>query len=257
MASSDLATYELQLQQVEAALTTDPDSAELLKLKEDLVQVIDLTKELIAAQDDTPTAATSQGESSKGRKRVFVEDDEEDDDDQPAFSKRSAGDDLVPVKHWRVGELCQAMWSKDGQYYEASIEEITTDGQVSVKFLGYGNQDVTTLGLLKLSSSAAGAAGLSTTLAEKKEMLAKQKEYLKKRKQKKQERFKKMEQEREEEKGKWQNFSHKAFGKKGFVKKSIFKTPENAQGRVGIGTCGVSGKEMTNFSSGPKHRKGV
>jgi hypothetical protein len=53
---------------------------------------------------------------------------------------------------------------------------------------------VTTLGLLKLSSSAAGAAGLSTTLAEKKEMLAKQKEYLKKRKQKKQERFKKMEQ---------------------------------------------------------------
>ena len=30
-------------------------------------------------------------------------------------------------------------------------------------------------------------------------------------------------QEREDEKGKWQNFSHKAFGKKGFVKKSIFK----------------------------------
>jgi hypothetical protein len=26
------------------------------------------------------------------------------------------------------------------RYYEASIEEITTDGQVSVKFLGYGNQ---------------------------------------------------------------------------------------------------------------------
>ena len=37
----------------------------------------------------------------------------------------------------------------------------------------------------------------------------------------------------EKEKGKWQNFSKKAFGKKGFVKKSIFKTPEEAAGKVG------------------------
>lgn len=36
---SDLATYELQLQQVEVALTTDPENSELLKLKEDLEQV--------------------------------------------------------------------------------------------------------------------------------------------------------------------------------------------------------------------------
>jgi hypothetical protein len=36
-----------------------------------------------------------------------------------------------------------------------------------------------------------------------------------------------MEEEREGEKNKWQNFSNKAFGKKGFVKKSIFKTPGN------------------------------
>ena len=37
----------------------------------------------------------------------------------------------------------------------------------------------------------------------------------------------------EKEKGKWQNFSKKAFGKKGFVKKSIFKSPEEADGKVG------------------------
>ena len=36
----------------------------------------------------------------------------------------------------------------------------------------------------------------------------------------------------EKEKGKWQNFSKKAFGKKGFVKKSIFKTPEQAAGKA-------------------------
>ena len=42
---------------------------------------------------------------------------------------------------------------------------------------------------------------------------------------------------REKEKHKWQNFSTKAFGKKGFVKKSIFKTPENAQVRVALTFC--------------------
>ena len=97
----------------------------------------------------------------------------------------------------------------------------------------------------------------------------------------------------EKEKGKWQNFSKKAFGKKGFVKKSIFKTPEEAAGKVrnhslndranllsslwelfshncdfyhyfvtymyfqvGVGTMGIGGKEMTEFSTVPKYRKG-
>ena len=46
---------------MEAALTIDADNAELLKLKEDLVQVIDLTKELITAQDDTPAPKHSIG----------------------------------------------------------------------------------------------------------------------------------------------------------------------------------------------------
>ena len=95
----------------------------------------------------------------------------------------------------------------------------------------------------------------SATSANRKEQLAKQREYLKKKKLKKQERFKQLETEREKEKSKWQNFSTKAFGKKGFVKKSIFKTPENPTGRVGIGTCGVGGAEMTKYTSATKHHK--
>ena len=80
------------------------------------------------------------------------------------------------------------------RYYEAKIEEITADGQVSVRFAGYQSLEVTTLGLLKLANSESGAAGSSSGIVNKKEMLAKQKEYLKKRKLKKQERMKKMEQ---------------------------------------------------------------
>ena len=39
MAESDLSSYQLQLQQVEAALTADPENQELLKLKGDLEEV--------------------------------------------------------------------------------------------------------------------------------------------------------------------------------------------------------------------------
>ena len=119
-------------------------------------------------------------------------------------------------------------------------------------FQGYGNNSVTTLGLLKAPALGFTASAAS---ANRKEQLAKQREYLKKKKAKKLERFQQMETQREAEKNKWQNFSAKAFGKKGFVKKSIFKTPENASGRVGIGTCGVGGAEMTKFHSATKHNK--
>ena len=37
--SATLATYKVQLQQVEAALTNSPDNDELLKLKQDLLEV--------------------------------------------------------------------------------------------------------------------------------------------------------------------------------------------------------------------------
>ena len=153
-----------------------------------------------------------------------------------------------------MGEQCQALWFKDGLYYEATINEITTDGEVSVTFRHNGKEGVTSLGLLKVSKL--GFSGTSSS-ASRKELISKQREYLKKKKAKKVERFKTMEKEREDEKSKWKNFSNKAFGKKGFVRKSIFKTPENASGRVGIGTCGVSGQEMTKYNVGNKYRKGT
>ena len=69
------------------------------------------------------------------------------------------------------------------------------------------------------------------------------------------ERMKDIVEGKEKEKGKWLNFSSKAFGKRGFVKKSIFKTPESSDGKVGVGTCGVAGQGMTEFSQAAKYRK--
>lgn len=74
---------------------------------------------------------------------------------------------------------------------------------------------------------------------------------------KKQQRFKEIDEERETEKNKWLNFTTKATKKSSTKIKSIFASPDNVNGRVGIGTCGVSGKEMTKYSYGEKYRKGV
>lgn len=81
-------------------------------------------------------------------------------------------------------------------------------------------------------------------------------EYLKKKKQKKQQRFKQIEEERESEKNKWLSFHTKASKKPGVRTKSIFASPDNLTGRVGIGTCGISGQPMTNYTPGEKWKKG-
>merc|ERR1712156_1299245 len=64
MSESDLNTYKLQLQQVEAALTTDPENEELQQLKTDLEQVLALTQDLINAQLGA-SAASSSGVKEK------------------------------------------------------------------------------------------------------------------------------------------------------------------------------------------------
>merc|ERR1711978_258447 len=123
------------------------------------------------------------------------------------------------------------------------------------KFKGFKGTFVTSLGLLKLPSSGTTTVHATSSAKNKKELLAHQKEQ-KKEKKKHLENLKALEAEREKEKNKWSAFSAKAFGKKGFVKKSIFKTPESSDGRVGVGTCGISGQEMTKFEAAKKYRKG-
>ena len=64
-----LDTYKLQLQQVEAALTADATSEELLKLKQDLVEVIALTNELISAQRETEDDSKNKSGERGSHKR--------------------------------------------------------------------------------------------------------------------------------------------------------------------------------------------
>ncbi|XP_030603645.1 survival of motor neuron-related-splicing factor 30 [Archocentrus centrarchus] len=222
-----LSNYKAQLQQVEVALSTDPDNEDLLKLQKDLQEVIDLTKDLLTSQPAESASNTS-------------------------------GSDTAPVKHgWKVGDRCMAMWSQDGQVYEAEIEEIDRDnGTAAVTFTGYGNAEVIPLQNLKaVEEGKRLEEDGSVKPKSRKEQIAEQREYKKKKAQKKVQRMKELEQEREEQKSKWQQFNNKAYSKnkKGQVKRSIFASPESVNGKVGVGTCGIADKPMTQYHDTSKY----
>ena len=64
--SNELENYRIQLQQVEAALVAEPSNEELLKLKEDLLEVIHLQEELLGeTAGNSTSSATSNNVSEK------------------------------------------------------------------------------------------------------------------------------------------------------------------------------------------------
>ncbi|CAJ1067260.1 survival of motor neuron-related-splicing factor 30 [Xyrichtys novacula] len=221
-----LSNYKAQLQQVEVALSTDPDNEDLLKLQKDLQEVIDLTKDLLTSQPAESASSTT-------------------------------GSDTVPVKlGWKVGDKCMAAWSQDGQVYEAEIEEIDRDNSTAaVTFAGYGNAEVIPLQNLKAVEEGRRSDEDGGKPKSRKEQIAEQREYKKKKAQKKVQRMKELEQEREEQKSKWQQFNNKAYSKnkKGQVKRSIFASPESVNGKVGVGTCGIADKPMTQYHDTSKY----
>ncbi|KAM6922277.1 survival of motor neuron-related-splicing factor 30 [Lycodopsis pacificus] len=220
-----LSSYKAQLQQVEVALSTDQENEDLLKLQKDLQEVIDLTKDLLTSQPTESSSSTN-------------------------------GSDPVPSKHgWKVGDSCMAVWNQDGQVYEAEIEEIDREnGTAAVTFAGYGNAEV--IPLLNLKAVEEGKRSNEDGKPKsRKEQIAEQREYKKKKAQKKVQRMKELETEREEQKSKWQQFNNKAYSKnkKGQVKRSIFASPESVNGKVGVGTCGIADKPMTQYHDTSKY----
>ncbi|XP_037952296.1 survival of motor neuron-related-splicing factor 30 isoform X2 [Teleopsis dalmanni] len=241
--ADDLKNYKLQLQQVEAALVTDPHNEELLKLKNDLEVVIELTRDLIQTQLDEQSKSSYVEPSLKTSTSNYY--------DEIEAALLEAEKLVLPSKVWKIGDKCQAKWTEDGQFYDATIDGITAEGEVSVVFDAYQNRSTSNLKDLRERTNR------NEVFPSTKRHRPNQKEYLKKRKQKKLLRFKELEEERESDKNKWLNFTTKNYKKPGMKTKSIFASPENVSGRVGIGTCGVSGKGMTEFTVGEKYRKGI
>ena len=226
-----LRNHQIQLQQVLAALEADPENAELLEMRSELEEVIRLTKELLAPTGRS--AASSDGPSSAASHR------------------------------FKAGDKVQAPWSVDGLYYEATIEDVMSDGQCTVSFsassLGQDPEgkhrkgtvsEVCLVSLLKPSTCSSGSSSKRPAAGGSSHAKSLSRESLKKKQQKRVLKQKELEEERERDKNKWQQFAQgkKAAKKKGLTsatgsktRVSIFASPDGVDGRVGVGTCGISG----------------
>ena len=101
------------------------------------------------------------------------------------------------------------------RFYEARVDDITSDGQCTVVFKHKKVSEVCLFSLLKPlgkkkikpSNTTTSFSGDANRL--KRKQLTEQKDYLKKKQQKKKERLKGLEEEREKDKMKWQSFNTK------------------------------------------------
>lgn len=102
------------------------------------------------------------------------------------------------------------------RFYEARVDDITSDGQCTVVFKHKKVSEVCLVSLLKpLGKKKPKTSNSSSNIFShdanriKRKQIAEQKEYLKKKQQKKKEKMKELEEEREKDKLKWQSFHHK------------------------------------------------
>lgn len=250
--------YTLQLETVLSGLQLDPDSAELLELKRELEEFIDLSQQAIndlrpAAPAPAPAAKASavpagQEKWKRENHPKFKEQAKAEEDEQPA------------EKHnFQVNDTVLAKWySGDRGFYPARITSITgssNDPVYIVKFKSYDTVETLRSKDIKPVSNKRKAEGLSsgfsspspapsTTLGgvisagpnidpgakakidkEKLTVLGEDKPS----------KPKKIRATRELEKGKekWKDWAAK--GPKGVKKKeSMFRTPEGVHGRVGF-----------------------
>ena len=151
MDSEELESYKFQLGQVVDALQADPENAELVKLKSDLEDLINLSESFshqpvpaaaataapakpAKAPPKEPTARTAQVESPFSG--VFEGTAAE------VESKRKEQGNATPTV-WAPNTECLARWAEDGQFYPAVITAVSS-GQpplYSVVFKGYNTME--------------------------------------------------------------------------------------------------------------------
>jgi len=229
----DLETYNVQLSQVELALLSDPGNTDLTSLQTELKELIALTEQAIAKSEKrVPTSKSSASSGSK-----------------PSASSNSflSGDDVL------------AKYSGDNSWYPARITSVggSEDHCVySVVFKGYNSTEVVQAGSIKpLPSGYQPTSSAGANIGKRKAEHEAEKERKKKKNEKKAEVRAEKAKEQIEKQASWLKFAKKAEKKgvpiAGMSGTSIFKTPDNPHGRVGVTG---SGKGMTETTQRQRHK---
>ena len=229
MDANELETYQVQLSQVELALTQDPTNAELTSLHTELSELIELTKAALAG----PSSASTNATSSKKQP-------------QNGATSMNGG------KAWAAGDDCLAKYSGDDKWYPARITTVSgaTNNRVyTVVFRKYNNTEQLKASEIKAippSMLNNGWDADESSIGKRKarvedEQTVAEKEKKKKKNEKKLEVRAAKAKEQNEKQASWQNFAKKSEKKgihiAGVAGTSIFKTPENPLGK---GRCSFS-----------------
>uniref|UniRef100_A0ACD6A043 Uncharacterized protein n=3 Tax=Avena sativa TaxID=4498 RepID=A0ACD6A043_AVESA len=269
--ASNLSTYKDQLREVRKLIKEKKDDAgisEYVDMEKELQEVISLTEELLATANQSESAQNDAGLNYS----AGVQSEELDDLSQSH-------------EKFAVGTKVQAVYSDDGEWYNATIEGLTPIGYY-VSYEGWGNkEEVDPANVRPLE--AADALGQAEKEAEATKMAIKRKieqaatsdyqiktlptklkidpndpDDVKTAKRKKihafksKARFEQLEFAQNKRQNAWQQFqTTKGKAKKvgffsGRQKESIFKSPEDHRGKVGVTG---SGKGLTDFQRREKH----
>jgi len=245
-----LATYKVQFDQIEQALKQDPDNESLLKLKADLIDVINLTEDLLKLNKH-PNKEIKEKNSVK---EMFT----------PSTPPSKSASSVPFSPSFSNGTRCLAKYDEDGLWYEAVIESvpISPEDKYLVSFTDYGNQayvgsdSITSLkndGKKRKEKYPADDVDSSNVFIPKSlKILPTDSEEVRQSKKKRmhviksQSRLKKLEEDRQGKKNAWQEFTTKASKTKtagpALKKDSIFKSPDTVDGKVGVTG---SGKPLT------------
>ncbi|XP_075487037.1 uncharacterized protein LOC142526487 isoform X1 [Primulina tabacum] len=276
---SNLSTYKQQLQQVRQLLDDDPKNSEYLEMEKELLEVIELTEELLAT--------AKQSDSNSGFGNGISTEPSSASHFSWSSSNPKSGSRTEIVHKFPVGTKVQAVWSEDGEWYDGTIEDHTVNGYY-ICYDGWGNKEevdpdnvrpiqedtadplveaekvaVATKEALKRKIAQAAAKDFqSWTVPEKLQINLNDPEDVKAAKRKKIHAFKsKMRLEEKEftqnkRQNAWQQFqTTKGRAKKvgffsGRKRESIIKSPDDPFGKVGVTG---SGKGLTDFQKREKH----
>ncbi|GMH25662.1 hypothetical protein Nepgr_027505 [Nepenthes gracilis] len=130
--ASNLSTYREQLQQVKMLLADDPENSEYMDMARELKEVIALTEELLATAKQNEISMSNIGTSSNSSAVMHDSNGMSLHEDQGNLSDQH---EKLPI-----GTKVRAVWSEDGEWYDATIEAITPNGYY-VSYQGWGNRE--------------------------------------------------------------------------------------------------------------------
>ncbi|KAK9454429.1 hypothetical protein V1511DRAFT_522091 [Dipodascopsis uninucleata] len=290
MDSKELEEYQFQLAAVNEALESDPTSESLITLKAELTDLIELLVEISKGSNRSLRTEPEKPSNRGDNTRITPVSKETSVDIPPAPAPPAPAHSLSPSppppptgdneaippppppsgppsppppppevmtdsKNYTTGSIVMARWiSGDKQYYKARITGITGSSvhpMYTVKFLDHGVSDTVPLSCVKPLSSEPIKRKISEVDTEKVAEISMPLEKIPVKNSKTQQK-----KALDQNKMKWQQFANRGIKGSKFSKtmklgeKSMFRSPDEVSGRVGIVN---SGKPMTKDIKRSRH----